>query len=68
MSRGIEESKHRLQLLDATTDGAHNGQAAKDLEFVAQLEGYLRLVPTVRWLVQSAERFQGFLTALRPNL
>lgn len=66
MSRGIEESKHRLQLLGEMTNGALHGQAARDLEFVGQFEGYLRLGRTVRWLVQSAERFQGFLTSLRP--
>jgi len=68
MSRGIEESRHRLQRLGETSNGAVHGQAAKDLELVGQFEGYLRLGRTVRWLVQSAERFQGFLASLRPNL
>lgn len=68
MSRGIEESRHRLQRLGETANGTVHGQAAKDLELVAQFEGYLRLGRTVRWLVQSAERFQGFLASLRPNL
>ena len=67
MSRGIEESKRRLQLLGETANGSLHGQAARDLEFVAQFEGYLRLGRTVRWLVQSAERFQGFLNSLRPT-
>lgn len=67
MSRGIEESKRRLQLLGETANSALHGQAARDLEFVGQFEGYLRLGRTVRWLVQSAERFQGFLTSLRPT-
>jgi len=68
MSRGIEESKRRLQLLDETTNGALNGQVDKDLDVIGQFEGYLRLGRTVRWLVQSAERFQGFLASLRPNV
>lgn len=68
MSRGIEESKRRLHLLGETANGTGHRQAAKDLELVMQFEGYLRLGRTVRWLVQSAERFQGFLSSLRPNL
>ena len=68
MAQGIDESRRRLQLLGEKTNGANGGQVAKDLELVAQFDGYLRLGRTIRWLVQSAERFQGFLSSLRPNL
>lgn len=66
MTRGIEESRRRLQLLGDRTNGEGAVQVQKDLEFVGQFDNYLRLGRTVRWLVQSAERFQEFLTSLRP--
>ena len=80
MGQGIEESKRRLQLLGETANEAANGtlngtlngavsrQIESDMELVAQFEGYLRLGRTIHWLVQSAERFQGFLASLRPTL
>ncbi len=67
MSRGIEESRRRLQLLGEQTDRVAAVQVQKDLEFVGQFDNYLHLGRTVRWLVQSAERFQGFLSSLRPT-
>lgn len=67
MSRGIEESRRRLLLLGETVNSPLNTQVQKDLEFISHFDTYLRLGRTVRWLVQSAERFQGFLSSLRPT-
>lgn len=70
MAQGIEESRRRLQRLGEMTNGTANGAIGRriesDMELVAQFEGYLRLGRTIHWLVQSAERFQGFLASLRP--
>jgi DNA-binding transcriptional regulator GbsR (MarR family) len=68
MAQGIDESRRRLQLLGKQANDALGSGVAKDLALVDQFEGYLRLGRTVRWLVQSAERFQGFLSSLHPNL
>lgn len=68
MAQGIEESRRRLQRLGETENGTVGRQIESDMELVAQFEGYLRLGRTIHWLVQSAERFQGFLASLRPNL
>ncbi len=67
MSRGIEESRRRLLLLGEMVNSPLNTQVQKDLEFISYFDTYLRLGRTIRWLVQSAERFHGFLSSLRPT-
>ena len=67
MGQGIDESRQRLRRLAEQMEGEAGAQVEKDLELVGHFETYLRLGRTVRWLVQSAERFQGFLSSLRPT-
>ena len=67
MGRGIEECRQRLQRLDGQMNGATGAQIKRDLELVSHFDTYLRLGRTIRWLVQSGERLQGFLSSLRPT-
>ncbi|MCB0115422.1 MAG: hypothetical protein R2873_12035 [Caldilineaceae bacterium] len=64
MSRGLDESRSRLEALRYHPEGDVAAQAAHDLAAVDRFDGYRRWANRILWLVQSGERMQHFISGL----
>ena len=64
MSRGLDESRSRLEALRSHPEADVAAQVARDLAAVDTFDSYRRWANRILWLVQSGERMQSFLSGL----